>query len=464
MEFPGLCQEIVHHGNEAELKRYMDENREQLEAEAKQIRLQATQALETSVSMPVPVTNRQWLDWMEENDGELQEYVRSATQVRRAFNARLEVQSQAYPAADRIYPPAPACRLAWAAPLLRSEAGFFCLQFGESFLDKLVVYACGLKRQVWAFSLTEVDGRMYSFDAAVPLCQSLKPLESLLKDLGLEAKALAVNLYKLEMGNVAVASGIVKLVVQRATAVETVSRLPDSESESEGELPEASSSDCQSVLSDIESAAVSWINLHSLACSDCKAHGPPDFFRSVIVGAPTNVESFQGWVTEFRVRFEAAGRSPNDDKDSAAGEESAEEGLDEQKDPEAQERHERGSLVVNYNNYFTLSRYPNAGVRIRLLPRWLPVLGSHEQSKHYQISEFGAEHVCYLVCRAWMLGRIKNYLEVPSRKKWFDRELCKLQSDIAKLGVCGGGTGVPTADAAINDHLSEALQLPSSTA
>ena len=259
----------MHEGNEAELKRYMDESREQLQAEAKEIRQQAAQALQTSATMAIPVTNRQWLDWMAENDDEFQACLRSASQARRALNARKEARPEDFPAADRIYPAAPACRLVWAAPLLRSDPGFFCVQFGDSFLDKLVVYACSLKRQVWAFSLAEVEGegRTYSFDTGTLLCQSLKPLEILLSDFGLEASTLAVKLYKLDMCKARVASGAVKLVVQGATPLETASpSVPDLDSDSDAGLSEPSSSDCESVLSDIESAAAASMNLCVYFC------------------------------------------------------------------------------------------------------------------------------------------------------------------------------------------------------
>jgi len=124
-------------------------------------------------------------------------------------------------------------------------------------------------------------------------------------------------------------------------------------------------------------------------------------------------------------------------------------------------RADRGSLVAFSNMYFTcshISQDSNSLVRMRVQPKWAceEYMGKEQQSKHVGVASYGSIERTYIVLRAWMLHRARNFCEgTAARKAWFRTELLKLATEISTLAVPGGGTGSPAANAQILEWVPE---------
>ena len=120
-----------------------------------------------------------------------------------------------------------------------------------------------------------------------------------------------------------------------------------------------------------------------------------------------------------------------------------------------------GQYVIFNNGYFSLASYP-WGVRCRLLPRWATRehLGTDEQAKKQQATDFVSFEICCMTLRAWMLCRSRRNPFLSSRaarQRWWDSELAKLRLEIQDLNAGPGTTGCPTADRLISQWAPLAL-------
>ena len=177
---------------------------------------------------------------------------------------------------------------------------------------------------------------------------------------------------------------------------------------SEGEGWECSSADCESLCTDVESAAEDEVEEDDEPGSD----------------------------------------SPASD-DSAAPEGDAHDEGD-------VDRAARGDHVRWADGYFTMSEIKKHGeVKIHIKKRWCTKgeLGGTDMSKTVKCAHYGdLDHVpvvSYLVLRSWMLWRARRghwSSQKNSRMRWFEREEARLRKDIADLGGEGGSTGNAAAD------------------
>ena len=114
-------------GSQESLMKYVDENREKLEAQVTATRERAREQLRiTDPVTATPVTTDQWLGWMDSNREKFERLLRGAHESRRAHNRRLEPLMSDMPQVERLRPVQPG-RLdeSWFQTLLQQESGFY---------------------------------------------------------------------------------------------------------------------------------------------------------------------------------------------------------------------------------------------------------------------------------------------------------------------------------------------------
>ena len=121
-----------HAGNPEALQAYRQQHGVELKAKAAKMRKTAKDMLVSLQSGGMPVTNADWLSWLEEHEEEFRQTLRTAVEERRPLSQRLCSKPDDFPAASRIGPkflcvPAPS----WFKKLLQFRKGWFCLDIGE---------------------------------------------------------------------------------------------------------------------------------------------------------------------------------------------------------------------------------------------------------------------------------------------------------------------------------------------
>ena len=83
-------KKIIHHGDEAKLKQYMEDNKESLRQEAGKLRAEAKLRREELEHFDVPITNLQWMKYLEKNDTFLRSLLTNSTETRKKYSTRLD--------------------------------------------------------------------------------------------------------------------------------------------------------------------------------------------------------------------------------------------------------------------------------------------------------------------------------------------------------------------------------------
>jgi hypothetical protein len=100
--------------NEAGLAEYISTHTVALENEVARRRKPLPQPARATASFPV--SNRDWVSWLQENDSVFRQSIASASQARAAVSQRL-VPDQEYPTCARLQPVVPECPVAWRRQL-----------------------------------------------------------------------------------------------------------------------------------------------------------------------------------------------------------------------------------------------------------------------------------------------------------------------------------------------------------
>ena len=417
-------REITSIGNESALQAYIDENRDELETEAKLMRRNAKEALRRADN-PSPFTNAEWLQWLDRHDDEFRALLRTATAKRKVYNRRLQAEAT-MPAGPRLQPErAKAPGHSWVKMLAQQKHGFFVVCHSGRMV---VLFICALKGEVWAMQLhrdqdSDLDS-VFLFEFETLFCDRFKPIQKLIaEDVGLPAGDLGVSVSALDMKPLQPKRDGLPLAVRRSRRVELKERAPSHRTRDE------KGGDCDP---------------ESESGSEEFAEDPWEDLRSDDISGGSLVSDVD---TDLDVGLDEGSSSSSDGV------------LDSMRMP-------RGIYTVRSTGYFTMTRNPNyADVKIVLQnKRAQPgLLGTGKKSKTVQIRDYdvgGAPHMAFLVLRSWMLWRsnVPAFLtSKAARQRWHDTEALSLRDDILRLAVSGGSTGNPAADDAIKRWWPAAL-------
>lgn len=433
-------------GDEDLLKAFISEHYEELRAEAAQLRASAKKVLSSQYVGGLPLTNGQWISWLENNWEKFQNLLREASADRQKHAQRMHLHEKgALPPATRLLPvAAPAAKSAYYSTLLQCKSGFHALLWGADPGQRLVLFTCSLWQQIWGWPLEFIQGNTYVLRISEAMCDAFKPLSALTDDLMRDVGSDSVHVYALEMAK----QNLDELVIQmRVVSFRLVEWTPaksragpqgtsdeldvefEDEGNSESEMRDVENSDDE--MSESSGDKVS-------LCSDVEAA----------------VEQ------ELEEPASASDASISDAEVA--------------QDPD---RVKMGTHTVFNNGYFTLSNdktcWPGTSIRkyddckIRVLPRWAKdgEMGKKDQSKNARFDEHADDPEnpvkCYMVLRAWMIQRFQahHFHEARTcRKKTLAKFVADLRRDITDLGVAGGGTGNAKADAKIRLWAPDALQ------
>lgn len=419
--FGGAGQE----GNITAFREYLQENRSELEAQASSRRAAARAAMQAlTPDGTLPMTNKQWLSWLEENEAVRRAALRTSHTARKCVSRRLKpsdvhadmnVVARLSPCKEKLSSPT------WVKKLLQEKHGFFVL--GER-PAQCVFFFCGLLGHGYAFQVRGAGHMEYELALDSVFRNGLTPALAAVQE-WVGDVADDADVHRLEIGYGMLLSakalrfrvlGIDRIALQSRKKQRKQDEASDPEFQdaadlqAEAGLDEGSDSQ-ESLASDAETDAV--LEAEEAACllpEDCPA-GETD--------GGTNV-------------------------------------------------------VAEYSNgYFSLEDYVRRRkgdhVKIRLRPRWgcaLPEgLGRSEMSKSVTVRDYDCNpdspQITYLLLRAWALGRSNRpawLAHIPERRRWWDAELLDLQRDISRLGAPAGTTGCARADALIRSWAPQALQ------
>ena len=144
-------REIVQEGNLGALRTYVDENRSDLEARRDRDHEEA----KAEAKRVVPMTNSEWVSWMESNGQHYHDVMQSAPQSRKQVSQRL-FATEALARTSRIYPVYSSSVFpTWVRKMMHQDAGTFVIKFGPRADEKVVFYSATLRYHPWGFHLEE---------------------------------------------------------------------------------------------------------------------------------------------------------------------------------------------------------------------------------------------------------------------------------------------------------------------
>jgi hypothetical protein len=397
------AQQMVTLGDEPALRQYIEEHRSRLEETCREIRGKAKELCRQQPTFPL--SNKEWLEWLENNADEFEEALRKSSSIRKQHAVRVTPLAPHMPALARLQPSSPTKVFSdLEARVKASGAGFFCVQ-AIGIGDPWVFFACPLCAEVWGIQLTCSSHREYSIDFEADLLTIYRPLSEHLLGLGVSSSEMISEVTRLEVSFVQLSDAVATWHVEKAFAA----KLPEKQKPTRPEAEEKSESDLES-----------------------------DFSGSDV----------QSVFSEVETRAEETAEEGGKD-DSATSDQELENEL-------ALPRAPRGSYTVLWNFYFTLTNnpnYPNCVMSIR--SRWQKdeELGSTVLSRVLVIKHFDTDDAnplrTYLALRSWMLWRFQQngFAEKSKpRREWLAQQEFELRRDISKLRIPGGGTGHGKAD------------------
>jgi hypothetical protein len=250
-------------GDGAALQAYIEANRESLAAEAAAIRQVAKTVLANNVSSgDVPMSNTQWLEWLEAHDAEFRENLKSATRLRRSLAARL--QTEDLPAASRIQA---AERVSgdlpvWCQVLGQQDSGIFALVPGGGRSQKIVFFASSLYGCPWITILQPHAPQVFSFEIARSFHDHFRPAQEVVDSMGVRVADEAWSLHRIDARCVGLAWPAqshlhfeVKGVSPPLDKTPRRCAAPNQTQEEDDDLCSVASSDACSLASDVDSAA-----------------------------------------------------------------------------------------------------------------------------------------------------------------------------------------------------------------
>ncbi len=413
-----------HMGDMDALAAYVAENNDALEAEAAALRGGAAAAQRAWDPERMPMLNKEWLSWLDENSSLFAGLLREATARRRNVSHRLSGGPDSSQALPRIFPHTPKVPATqWAEKLMQGRKGWFALGAGAEV--RVVMFFCGLGRQGYGHVLQKEGAKVYSFDLNCSGGEMFKPLHCLE---ALSTLSSDSTVWSLDIVVQHVVPGIsVTVKVQGATEVLVAARPPRRSAAAEEQSG-----------SDVEESGLFEEAWEDVTCLHSENES----------GAEHEQEEC-AHQTEI-----------HEDLD----------GEDERKDPA--ERSAPGSYVVESEGYFTLVDNPHFDdAKMLVRPRWCIAppsgMGTSSKSKTLKIRDYDTEETApectYLVLRSWKLWRFSQHGFIEAhhaRKAYYADEMAALRESITQRKVPGGGTGSVAADAKIRAWTPGALPIP----
>ncbi|CAK0898523.1 unnamed protein product, partial [Prorocentrum cordatum] len=241
---------------------YMRDHGEALKAEAAEVRRRAEALLaRLQNEAPVmPVTNSQWLQWLQDNDSTFREHLANATAQRRPLNARVAPWADV-PDGPRLLPQRTVeTGCAWSRLLASQPPGVYCLDTGD---QKCTFFAFSIWQEAWAIFLPR-QGRSMTLNVKAGFVSAFGPAVALLEARGVSVRNEGCELTRLRASVVKVSADEVELRVDEQAKA-------GAEDGDDDEVVWASdASDVASACSDPESAAedlaedtfTAWRNLY----------------------------------------------------------------------------------------------------------------------------------------------------------------------------------------------------------
>eukprot|EP00434_Breviolum_minutum_P002808 symbB.v1.2.002468.t1/scaffold99.1/size346285/24 len=263
---------ITHAGDEQRLATYIEDNRQQLEEEAAALRKNAKQKKNEIQNPNLPITNVQWLKYLETYDDDFRKLLKESTDARRRFSERLEPLCD-FRAARPLRPPLQDRDPQWMRLLCPKKDGpFYLLKFSSG--QKLFAACSRVGALTFAFAL-----RFERSPGGDGLCsldfQDLTDKCGKVSSLCPNAGNIAPAIYSLQLAVKTITARSLTWMIVDATEIPPGRREELTESGDEAEdldydMPvradDSSDSAC-SVVSQLESAAENTDD-SSLACSE----------------------------------------------------------------------------------------------------------------------------------------------------------------------------------------------------
>ena len=367
----------------------------------------------------LPVTNVQWLEFLEREDDTFRHLLKTASDDRRSIGKRLEPMCEGLDAAERLLPVVTREQPEWCKPLIDGEPGIYAISFGDSSDDKVVVFSVCLKGEVWYLRLA-VEGHEIGLDLDLILCDDLKHVSALSAIVGeSEVEIYRIDVRYVEGGERA------GMIVFRVVATENV----EAKKKTRASAPRKASApvtDDEEDHSDIESS--------DAESSDSDA-------ESVISGADVEME-------EEAEEREAAGAG---DMDGGDGELETDGGdLSEESDADRDGAAKAAAYTYtdkSVDGYVSFTLHPRYhDTKVRILQRWHKYFEG-PFSKTVTIAHYDAVPErpirSRLMLRAWVVYRLRDdaFLSLnAARRAWHSAEEASVIAAFkkSKFPQCGG--------------------------
>lgn len=405
-------RKLVHVGEEARLKQYIETHKAELEEEIKARREAAN--LAHTVETAMPVTPEEWLRYIESNSEEFRNLLKTAEGERKVVSERV----QAIPglgSTARVYP-SPCPEHGHSPQWSHLGAGFFCLRAAGG-SGNFVCFVATIGYLVYACPLNSTE-KHTEFDLLTrPLFHTaFRPIEVVLSEAGFGDQAVV---FRLDIEVAEVRDDRIKV---RMVGVDPVSP-PRTQASDKAKSSVDAAVEGASLSEEAYASMMEKLETFEHANSDCASLVSSD-----------ESDSDDGGAAE-----EGSSAHP-----SSEGEETA-----------SMSKAAAGTHVVYSNGYFTFTDNRNySDIRVSVLMRWCKpgLLGVSNRSKTIVPAHYGDERNnpvrSFLVLRAWMLHRahVDGFCDKrASRRKVFAEETERLRADIAKTGNAVG-TGNLAAD------------------
>ena len=389
-------QQLVHKGDKRRLAEIVDSQGDELRAEAKRLRDSAQAGLRR-VSLFMPESNQEWLDWMKTHIAEFRGGMQTASEHRRsAYGRRLEPLPN-LGEVPRLRPKQPTLSR-WANKIKAARAGPFFLVKAEHCC--LVVVASGVGNQCFGIQLQRCEDGQHMYLLNLETCfENCKDIQKIASEAALwdHGAVTEPEVYALTMELAILDGRIARFTVLEAELVRQSERQPASSSAGE----ELLDSESEHAVSEDESVA-------SVVSKSC--------------GSASDSDTGHADVAE------------DGQRDAA---------------PNAEERAVAGTHVVWSCSYFTMANYRGKpDCKIILKDKWAVAaeLGSNPRSKTLQIRNFDGREdgeppvQTYIALKAWMLQRCVRqgwHRRNAERLEWFHRQEADLRADVEQASRGG---------------------------
>lgn len=411
-------RELVHVGDEDAFKAFYNSNKDRLKEKASSMIAEGQAILEKHSACPE--SNRELLEWLENNDAHYAHLLKTATAKRRPLSVRLQPLFKGMPAVPRIKPEKDTSMSpTLAAKLVASGPGFYYFEKEKRNAHCFFVVSAG--GNVWACQVVNLGSMEFSIDLSTPMTSFFRPLSEKMQEAGLENCLQGCDVYAVHVSFQEVEGMCAKWkILEDMDIVEAPRRRCKVDQDSPMGAGEGDESE-----------------------EEHTEHQPDEEFHSDVPSVCSQSDS--------EVANSALESSDEADGDVGAG------------------RAQAGTNVVFSNDYFTLVRvkrpdgHYDACLYIAPRLRKPEELGTENTSKSLGVSALDGNSeppmITFACLRAWMLQRASAWsAKKPARRAWLEKEAEMLKKTIADMGVPGGGTGHAVANRLINTWWPAAIQ------